>query len=79
MCRTIGFSSNTYTLMSSFRLKGKNRVTSPIILKFISGNAQNNFYHKYLHFKKLSIKHIGFLTNAQIYINESLLSPSNGS
>lgn len=74
ICDTIGFASKTFTLLSIFRVKSKTNKSGSVILKFISANACNNFYHKYLHFKDLTLVHVGFLTESRIYIHESLTS-----
>lgn len=72
MCETITFDSPEYVLQSIFRLGNKNSSQASIIMKFISSEARNNFYFRYLKFKNLALIHIGFTENIRIYVQESL-------
>lgn len=76
ICNAISFMARDYTLLSIFRLKLKNR-NPTIILKFISPQAKNEFYYRYLKFKKLSLCHLGFETDIRVYINESLTTANS--
>lgn len=68
-----------HAILSFFRINTKSE-KSPIILKFISCPARNNFYDMYINTIKngpFSVKMIGFNSNERIIVQESLSSKNS--
>lgn len=71
ICDAINFVVKEFTLQAIFRVNN-NVKFPPIIMKFISGPARNEFYSSYLKFKILNLSNIGFNSKDRVYIQESL-------
>lgn len=68
ICNIIGFTSMDYALLSIFRINIKSKYP-PIVLKFISHPARNEFVNLFL-----ILSDIGFDSNKPINVQESLSS-----
>lgn len=76
ICNIIGFTSMDYALLSIFRINLKSKYP-PIILKFISFPARNEFHNLFLETlknKRLLLSDIGFNSSKPIVVQESLSS-----
>lgn len=79
ICNTIGFAEMEHTMLSVFRANMKSE-KSPIILKFISYPARNNFYDMFINTIKdgpFLLKMIGINSDEKISVQESLSSKNS--